>query len=175
MGISSVLETLSRGLNRSLEHLDLRGHRLGPSCLLPLSDLLASSYPTYCSLVSLDLSSCSLTDDHVSALCQGLVAATSSSSSASTQSPARPTYLTTALSDGMDHDPPFSGSTYRLHTLQTLLMKGIIGLGMKGMRPLSDVIKAPLSGLRTLDIGQCQVGGCVVSSLVSLVLLGFNR
>ena len=154
VGISSVLETLSQGLNRSLEHLDLRGHRLGPSCLLPLSDLLASSYPNYCSLVSLDLSSCALSDDHVAALCQGLVAATSSS--ISTQSSQGPT--PSSLSEGTDHDPPLRGSAaYRLHTLQTLLMKGIIGLGMRGMRQLSDVIKAPLSGLRTLDIGQCQV------------------
>lgn len=39
-------------------------------------------------------------------------------------------------------------------------MKGIIGLGMRGMRLLSDAIKAPLCGLKVLDIGQCQVGSC---------------
>ncbi|GAX84045.1 hypothetical protein CEUSTIGMA_g11469.t1 [Chlamydomonas eustigma] len=206
-GEAAVLDAIGRGYNTSLQHLSLKGHPLSTGCLIPLSELLSqppttSSSPSCCSLTSLDLSFCHMSDSHLSALCQGLLGALSTWTSATdtitasqhvySTSSHHNNHCTSVLSAPLPASSsvslllanpaaaaaaaaslvcPSSSSTssvvvlplagsgvlHHHHQLQVLILKEITGLEMNGMRSLSDILRSSFCGLKTLDLGGCQL------------------
>ena len=135
--------------------------------------MLSTPPPAFGSLVYLNLSFCSLGDEHVAALCQGLAASAAgpprrirSQSSLSllpsgTTRSASDLLRSASATSNMDCRPSVS-----CHPLETLVLGGVRGLGARGMRALGEALKAPLCGLISLDLEACQVSakGCMTQA-----------
>lgn len=157
-----------------LEELNLQGQPLGDAaCLLPLACLLAS--PS-CRLATLNLSHCGLGDAQVAALSQGLAAPRSlAGGQGGAYAHATPTPNAASAAgggresegEGLNSAAAGAGDGAAASgccPLRSLVLGGVQGLGLRGMRALSDALCSPPCALQHLDLTLCQLSGASAST-----------